>query len=344
MELVLCISRHPEGVEIPHSRYTFDLLGGVIGRGQDCDWVLPDPRRILSSHHALVGVENRCFFIEDTSTNGVYVNQSSRPLGRNQRHVLCSGDTLRMGEYVLDVVATGKEETRHSDMPAAEPEPEPVAASGLAHGADFGPTDFSLAEPEAKAEPVATIAPQEAPRGRAREPVAPQSVSSEQAYREMSADTAWSLFVRELGIEDYLRLRESEDTVRQLARVYRSALRVILKLLNEEAAFYRRHHLTPPDEGASEVNPMRISVNERQLLQQLIFDRQPECMDIEHTMQDTCEGLTRHMHALEAVVASLCPRKAFSGRDGSVKRERQRAQWLEQIMRERYFAKDREKA
>ncbi len=40
------------------------------------------------------------YFLEDTSTNGTYVNDSVAPLGkRGSRVLLHAGDVLRMGEY-----------------------------------------------------------------------------------------------------------------------------------------------------------------------------------------------------------------------------------------------------
>src|ERR1700689_1465960 len=59
----------------------FGVGGGGIGWGHDNDWVLPDPQRYLSAHHARVQFRDGTYYLLDTSTNGVYINDGSAPLG-----------------------------------------------------------------------------------------------------------------------------------------------------------------------------------------------------------------------------------------------------------------------
>lgn len=81
----------------------FGPAGGCIGRGQDNDWVLPDPDRYLSVHHARVRFRGGAYFIEDISTNGVFVNGARRALGKSASPRLRDGDRLRLGAYELQV-------------------------------------------------------------------------------------------------------------------------------------------------------------------------------------------------------------------------------------------------
>jgi predicted component of type VI protein secretion system len=83
------------------SQVVFGLSGGVIGRAADNDWVLPDPNRFLSGHHARVLYREGSYVLEDTSTNGVYVNGGPAPLGRRRGHTIRDGDTVRIGEYLI---------------------------------------------------------------------------------------------------------------------------------------------------------------------------------------------------------------------------------------------------
>lgn len=85
------------------SRIVFGVTGGSIGRALDNDWVLPDPQRYLSGHHARVLFRQGAWYLEDTSTNGVYVNDATTPVGRRGPHALRSGDVLRLGEYRIQV-------------------------------------------------------------------------------------------------------------------------------------------------------------------------------------------------------------------------------------------------
>jgi predicted component of type VI protein secretion system len=77
--------------------------GGSIGRATDNDWVLPDPQRYLSGHHCRVHFRQGAYYLEDTSTNGVYVNESDLPISRNGAYALRHGDRLRLGDYRLGV-------------------------------------------------------------------------------------------------------------------------------------------------------------------------------------------------------------------------------------------------
>ncbi len=79
--------------------------GGTIGRSADNDWVLPDARRYVSAHHARISWREGRFYLEDISTNGVYVNDAAEPLGRQgpDGYRLRDGDVLRIGEYQIGV-------------------------------------------------------------------------------------------------------------------------------------------------------------------------------------------------------------------------------------------------
>src|SRR3954452_4297555 len=82
------------------SSIVFAADGGTIGRSADNDWVLPDPLRYVSAHHARVEYRDGHFFLEDLSTNGVFVNDDERPLAKAHPmgHLLKTGDIVRMGD------------------------------------------------------------------------------------------------------------------------------------------------------------------------------------------------------------------------------------------------------
>lgn len=85
------------------SNIVFGVGGGSIGRASDNDWVLPDPLRYLSGHHARVHFRQGAFYLEDTSTNGVYANGAQAPLSRGGAYALKNGDVLRFGDYQVEV-------------------------------------------------------------------------------------------------------------------------------------------------------------------------------------------------------------------------------------------------
>lgn len=98
----------------------FDGLGGSIGRARTNDWVLPDPERFVSSHHAVISYRNGSYFLTDKSTNGVFVNESDDPVGNGSSVKISDGDVIQIGQY--SVVARLAE-----DQYGAEP-PQPKAA------------------------------------------------------------------------------------------------------------------------------------------------------------------------------------------------------------------------
>jgi type VI secretion system FHA domain protein len=85
----------------------FGVGGGSLGRSADNDWVLPDPSRFLSGHHARIHFRHGSFYIEDTSTNGTYLNDAADPIPRATPCELHNGDLLRIGDYQVSVAIDG---------------------------------------------------------------------------------------------------------------------------------------------------------------------------------------------------------------------------------------------
>jgi type VI secretion system protein len=114
------------------SSFVFGVSGGSIGRSAENDWVLPDDMRYVSGRHARIVFHKGRYLLQDTSSNGVFVNDNDRPLGGQNPHELKSGDVLRIGEYHVQVqidsatdftlddsalYATGSTSTRRKRMP-----------------------------------------------------------------------------------------------------------------------------------------------------------------------------------------------------------------------------------
>ena len=105
------ISRHRQSLG-ERGAMEFGQNGGTIGRSLESDWVLPDGQRYLSSRHASIDFRSGSFYIVDTSTNGVYVNDSEQPVGRGNPQRLFTGDGIRIGEYEMSVEITDDDDTR----------------------------------------------------------------------------------------------------------------------------------------------------------------------------------------------------------------------------------------
>ena len=85
------------------SSFVFGVSGGSIGRSAENDWVLPDDMRYVSGRHARIVFHKGRYLLQDTSSNGTYVNDNDKPLGSQNPHELKSGDILRIGEYHVQV-------------------------------------------------------------------------------------------------------------------------------------------------------------------------------------------------------------------------------------------------
>jgi type VI secretion system FHA domain protein len=104
------VSRHRQGLG-ERSTKEFGRDGGTIGRSLDCDWALPDGHRYLSSRHASIDYHSGSYYVLDTSTNGVYVNESDTPVGKGNPQRLFSGDRIRIGEYEFAVEIDEEDDT-----------------------------------------------------------------------------------------------------------------------------------------------------------------------------------------------------------------------------------------
>ena len=93
------------------SRKTFEAIGGTIGRLADNTWSLPDP--YVSSRHAVIRYRDGTYYIEDTSTNGVFINTPDNQLVKGQPYALKAGDWIFIEPYEIRVTIT-------SDAPKLE--------------------------------------------------------------------------------------------------------------------------------------------------------------------------------------------------------------------------------
>jgi type VI secretion system protein len=124
------------------SSAVFSVEGGTIGRSADNDWVLPDPLRYVSAHHARVQFRDGHFYLQDVSTNGVYVNDDMEPVAKrgSNGYRLANGDVIRMGEYhiVAALEARRARERADAEDAAAVPTSIHVLRSLAAPDRDIG--------------------------------------------------------------------------------------------------------------------------------------------------------------------------------------------------------------
>ncbi|MDG4603928.1 MAG: type VI secretion system-associated FHA domain protein TagH [Defluviicoccus sp.] len=133
MSLTLTLtSAHPVAAGVPTSRVvTSGRLS--IGRAAGNDWVLPDPGRVISKRHCVIEGSGGTFHIIDHSVNGVFINASDQPVGRDQRCKLQHGDRIRIGDYELDVAI---DQPVRRDLPATGTAAEDGGEAALEPGTE----------------------------------------------------------------------------------------------------------------------------------------------------------------------------------------------------------------
>jgi predicted component of type VI protein secretion system len=108
----------------------------VIGRGEDVDWPLPDPTRLLSRRHCSIRMEGHTPVLQDLSANGVYLGPGRERAPTGEAFRLGRDETLRLGDYMIVVDALAGAQARpvteHDQADQSELHVVKLEAEGLA--------------------------------------------------------------------------------------------------------------------------------------------------------------------------------------------------------------------
>ena len=114
------------------SSWSVPLSGGLVGRAAHCDWVVPDPQRLVSREHArLHWQEGRCYWV-DLGTNSSAIN--GKPMPAQEAVLLNVGDRLRVGG--LDMVVA-QASTQWSVLDEYLPEKKCIEPDAFNLGLEF---------------------------------------------------------------------------------------------------------------------------------------------------------------------------------------------------------------
>lgn len=83
----------------------------TIGRRSDSTLFLEDAKRYISSQHAKIEYSSPDYFITDTSTNGLLLNNITKPIGKGNSVKLRDGDQLHIGEYNINVMLVAEQQS-----------------------------------------------------------------------------------------------------------------------------------------------------------------------------------------------------------------------------------------
>ncbi|PBC07844.1 type VI secretion system-associated FHA domain protein TagH [Mesorhizobium sp. WSM3859] len=101
MSLLLTLEQGPRSQAVRQTRLDEGEL--VIGRSADAGWQIDDPDMFVSRAHCKISGGRDGYFVTDTSSSGLFIDDSDSPLGTGRSTRLQSGMRLRLGDYVLHV-------------------------------------------------------------------------------------------------------------------------------------------------------------------------------------------------------------------------------------------------
>ncbi|KMK65231.1 type VI secretion system-associated FHA domain protein TagH [Puniceibacterium sp. IMCC21224] len=110
-----------------------------IGRGDEADWQLADPKMFVSRRHCILSEEGGRVMVTDASSGGLFIDNAANPVGPGNAVPVEPGMRLHLGDFILRVeaarAAPGTEAPKpratskggfFADEPPAPP-PEPTA-------------------------------------------------------------------------------------------------------------------------------------------------------------------------------------------------------------------------
>ena len=304
------ISEHREIVGDDAVR-EFRSDGGTIGRALNNDWILPDPDKFISGRHATIDCQGGIYYIVDISTNGVYINDERKPIGKGNPRRLFNGDHLHMGDFEIRVSI---DEGEGLEMPA-DPKPTvvpdhieqlveedrirtgvqlldedeitgDVAFESILFASDDDETDETPAmqAPEVPAEP---------------EPPVLQPESTDPRPVHVTQDDLFDAFLDGLQISR-AELHPSIDVIEAMSNageVLREFISGIEKLLHNRADLKSTFRLDQTTILPGRNNPIKLSQDTEDLIKQLLVGRGGDYLAPRDAAREACRDLLAHQDA-----------------------------------------------
>jgi type VI secretion system FHA domain protein len=337
-------------------RKVFSAIGGTIGRLPDNDWVFPDP--YVSGRHALIRYLNGKYFVEDTSTNGVFINSPDRRLTRGEPQQLRHGDLLYIDAYEIRVQIqsdTGASvahplarfEARPSRPPPVRQAPEPFEEDRTAtldlkwpvldgvgeHSTEwFGLTgvgDHDQAPPQCtptRPEKPRPIAAARAPRRSSSPATRPLGRPSFQAQAGAPApQPQLEVLLQAAGIEG---LDPSSEAAQTLGQVLRTAVGGLMEVLRARERMKDELRMRATTFKAAHNNPLKFSANVEDAFHNLLVKRNPAYLAPSAAFEDAFGDVRDHQlatlaalrFAFEAVLAQFDPNRLQEDFDRQMKK------------------------
>lgn len=338
-------------------RRVFSGIGGTIGRLPDNDWVFPDP--YVSGRHALIRYVNGKYFVEDTSTNGVFINSPDRRLTRGEPQQLRHGDLLYIDAYEIrvhiesDPAASLANPLARLDARSSRPPPASQTSDGfeedrtatldlkwpvldgkgehstewfgLTGAGDRGPAPAPRHTPMRSENPrpmPAARAARRSPNPAAR-PLGRPSVQA-QAVAPVPQPQL-EVLLQAAGIEG---LDPSGEAAQMIGQVLRTAVGGLMEVLRARERMKDELRMRATTFKAAHNNPLKFSANVEDAFHNLLVKRNPAYLAPSAAFEDAFGDVRDHQlatlsamrFAFEAVLAQFDPNRLQEEFDRQMKK------------------------
>jgi predicted component of type VI protein secretion system len=297
------VSEHRDLVGDDYLR-EFHEDGGTIGRSLMNDWILPDPDRYISGRHATIDYKGGIYYLADTSSNGVYMNDEVEPIGKGNPRRLFNGDRLRMGDFIFEVSIDSGE----SLVMPMEPKPSVVHGQNeqfvdevsLRTGTKLLDEDELTGDSEFQSvlfgnkAPEMPVTVQEA----APAPLEPDTRADSDRLA-VSAEDLFDSFLDGLGISR-VELHPSvnrPEVMMTAGLVLREFVKGTIDLLSSRANLKNAFRLDQTTVLPRQNNPLKFSENTNDLIKQLLVGSEGEYLGARDAVREACRDLMNHQNA-----------------------------------------------
>lgn len=325
MELILEIISDQQFADNTVVSKSFKSAGGVIGRSPDSDWIIVDPKRYVSGHHAIISTQNNQFYITDVSSNGTILKNTGSKLTPNEPFLIEHGAVFGMGDYDIrarlvydpevfeNVVGKPVEagsiipDDAFLDLdPIKAIEQQPFQYEDMDELADFMKAneqmeqrkDYARVDIESLEIPKLVEEKQLDPA-----PVAVQTMhqpTPKVATAKLSSDFL-EMFSRELGV-DMTRLddAEKEQLAIRTAKLFKQCIAGIQQSLRTRAELKNELRLPITTVQATGNNPLRYTADATSAINDLLKEHNPNQLTPEQAINRAFRDLQAHQVALLA--------------------------------------------
>jgi len=313
------VSEHREIVSNDAER-EFREEGGTIGRSLENDWILPDPDRYISGRHATIDHKAGMYYLLDTSSNGVYVNNEVEPIGRGNPRRLFDGDQLRMGDFEFAVSLDSGESLAMplDEEPSVAPDhveqfvdevspktgvklldEEEITGDDEFQSVLFGDSpDTPSSKPKTKSKSKSKSKSKARPMS---EPAANDSkpTGKKAAALSVSAEDLFDSFLDGLGI-NRAELHPSVNRPEMMLKagnVLSEFVDGVIKLLAARANLKNTFRLDQTTLLPQHNNPLKFSESRGDLIKQLLVGDEGDYLGAKDAVREVCNDLLNHQNA-----------------------------------------------